>query len=87
MFPILNSGALQFKRRRKWQPAPVLLPEETHGWRGLVACSLWGCKESDMTKQLTYIHTHTHTVQESLINFKISKLFFVFYYNFYIFSL
>ena len=59
MFPILNSGALQFKRRRKWQPAPVLLPEESHGWRGLVGCSLWGCKESDTTKQLTHTHTQS----------------------------
>ena len=39
--------------RRKWQPTPVFLPEESHGWRGLVSYSLWGCKESDTTKQLT----------------------------------
>ena len=41
--------------RREWQPTPVLLPGESHGQRGLVAYSLWGCKESDMTKQLTHI--------------------------------
>ena len=42
--------------RRKWQPTPVFLPGESHGWRGLVGYSLWGCKESDMTKQLTHTH-------------------------------
>ena len=50
-----------FSWRRKRQPAPVFLPEESHGQRGLVDCSLWGCKELDMTKQLTHTHTHTHT--------------------------
>ena len=23
----------------------------------------WGCKESDITEQLTHTHTHTHTLQ------------------------
>ena len=41
-------------RRRKWQPTPVLLLGESHGWRGWAGCSLWGCKESDTTKQLTH---------------------------------
>ena len=27
--------------RRKWQPAPVFLPEESHGERGLVGYSPW----------------------------------------------
>ena len=31
--------------RRKWPPTLVFLPGESHGWRGLVGCSLWGCKE------------------------------------------
>ena len=39
-------------------PTPVLLPAEFHGWRRLVGYSPWGCKESDITKQLT----HTHSV-------------------------
>ena len=47
--------------RRKWQPTPVFLPGESHGRKGLVGYSLWGCKELDMTKQLTHTHTHTHT--------------------------
>ena len=36
--------------RRKWQPTPVFLPEESQGWRSLVGCHLWGHTESDMTE-------------------------------------
>ena len=36
--------------RRKWQPAPVFLPGESHGWRSLEGYSPRGCKESDMTE-------------------------------------
>ena len=37
-----------------------------HGQRSLVSYSSWGCKESDVTEQLSahvhrYTHTHTHT--------------------------
>ena len=39
--------------RRKWQPTPVFLPGESHGWRSLVAYSPWGCKESDMTERFS----------------------------------
>ena len=39
--------------RRKWQCTPVFLPGEFHGWRSLVGYSTWGCKESDVTEQLT----------------------------------
>ena len=38
--------------RRKWQPTPVLLPGESHGWRSLVGYSPWGRKESDTTERL-----------------------------------
>ena len=34
--------------RRKWQLTPVFLPRESHGQRSLV-----GCKELDMTEQLS----------------------------------
>ena len=37
---------------RKWQPTPVLLPGESHGWRSLVGYSPWGRKETDTTKRL-----------------------------------
>ena len=39
--------------RRTWQLTPVFLPGEFHGQRNLVDCSLWDCKELDMTEQLT----------------------------------
>ena len=34
--------------RRKWQPSPIFLPEESHGQR-----SPWGCKVSDTTGRLS----------------------------------
>ena len=40
--------------RRKWQPTPVLLPGKSHGWRSLVAYSLWGRKELDTTERLHF---------------------------------
>ena len=36
--------------RRKWQPTPVFLPEESHGRRSVVGGSPWGRTESDMTE-------------------------------------
>ena len=51
-----------FRQRWKWQPTPVFLPGESHGQQGLVGCSLWGCKESDTTKQLTHTHTGVQQV-------------------------
>ena len=36
--------------RRKWQPTPVFLPEETQGRGNLVGCRLWGRTESDTTE-------------------------------------
>ena len=44
--------------RRKWQPTPVFLPGESHGWRSLVGYSPWSRKESDMTERL---HFHFST--------------------------
>ena len=35
-------------------PTPVCLPGESHGWRSLVGCSLWGHKELEMTEQLHF---------------------------------
>ena len=43
--------------RRKWQPTPVFLPGESHGWRSLVGYSPRGRKGSDMTERL-YLLTH-----------------------------
>ena len=36
--------------RRKWQPTPVFLPEESQGQRNLVGCHLWGRTELDTTE-------------------------------------
>ena len=38
---------------RKWQPTPVFLPGELHEQRNLEGYSPRGCKESDMTEQLS----------------------------------
>ena len=46
-------GSGRFPWRREWLPTPVFLPEEFHGQRSLVGYSAWGCKELDMTEQLT----------------------------------
>ena len=39
-------------KEKEMQPAPVLLPEKSHGQRSLVGYSPWSCKESDVTEQL-----------------------------------
>ena len=36
--------------RRKWQPTPVCLPEESQGRGSLVGCRLWGRTQSDTTE-------------------------------------
>ena len=41
--------------RRKWQPAPLFLPEKSHGQRNMVGYSPWSHKELDTTERL--IHT------------------------------
>ena len=41
--------------RRKWQPTPVFLLGKPHGWRSLAGYRPWGCKQLDMTEQLTHI--------------------------------
>ena len=40
--------------RRKWQPAPVLLPGKSHGKKSLVGYSPWGRKELDATEWLNF---------------------------------
>ena len=50
--------------RRKWQPTPVFLPGESHGWRSLVGYSPSGHKESDTTEWLDF---HFHSLALSLV--------------------
>ena len=42
------------KKRRQWQPIPVLLPGKSHGQRSLVGCSPWDREESDTTERLHF---------------------------------
>ena len=37
-------------QKRQWQPTPVLLAGQSHGWRNLVGCCPWSPGESDMTE-------------------------------------
>ena len=39
--------------RRKWQPTPVILPEKSHGQRGLEDSSPWDHKEADLAVSTT----------------------------------
>ena len=41
---------IPWRRRRVWQPPPVLMPGESHGQRSLAVYSPWGCTESDTTE-------------------------------------
>ena len=43
--------------RRAWQPTPVSLPGESHGWRSLASYSPWGREGSETTERLS-IHTY-----------------------------
>ena len=36
--------------KRKWQPTPVFLPQESQGRGSLMGCCLWGHTESDTTE-------------------------------------
>ena len=45
---------LAIRRRRQWQPTPVLLPGKFHGQRSLVGCSPWGREELDTTERLHF---------------------------------
>ena len=40
--------------RRRWPPTPVFLPGESDGQKSLESYSPWGCKESDMSEQLSF---------------------------------
>ena len=49
-----SSSSRVNKRRRQWQPTPVLLPGKSHWRRSLVGCSPWGLEELDTTEQLHF---------------------------------
>ena len=47
--------------KKQWQPTPVLLPGNSHGWRSLVGYSPWGRKESDTAERL-----HFHALEKEM---------------------
>ena len=53
----------------KWQLAPIFLPGKAREQRSLVDYCPWGCKESDMTEQLS-----THTLRIKKVNVKKSQI-------------
>ena len=71
----LIPGSGRFPWRRKWQPAPVFMPEKSHEQRSLVGYSPWGHKELDTTELLTeqqlsnknqiYINDNSHQAMPS----------------------
>ena len=52
--PAFKPWVGKFPWRRKWQPIPVFLLREFHGWKSLPDYSPWGHKESDTTKWLCF---------------------------------
>ena len=64
---VIKTLCLQFRRlgfnpwvrkmpwRRKWQPSPVFLPGESHGWRSWWARVQWDCRRVHRTERLTLL--------------------------------
>ena len=52
--------------RRERLPTPIFWPGEFYG-----LYSLWGCKESDMTKQLSVSHMHIYVLFHINRNFQV----------------
>ena len=53
---VFHSWVRKISWRRKWQPTPVFLPGESHGWRSPTGFSSWGCTEWDTTEWLSHQH-------------------------------
>ena len=49
-----NAGVRKIPWRREWLPTPAFLPVAFHGQKSLADYSSWGCKELDITEQLTH---------------------------------
>ena len=56
-----NSWVRKIPWRRKWQPAPVVLPGESHGQWSLAGHSPRGHKESDITEHIHQLQGATYT--------------------------
>ena len=55
--------------RRKWQPTPIFLPGESHGWRSLVGYS------PQVAKSRTRLSDFTFTLQQTVIPPTLTSLF------------
>jgi len=65
---VRSLGVGKIPWRRKWQPTPVLLPGESHGWRSLVGYSPQGRKESDTTERIHSVDISLGRLQEFVID-------------------
>ena len=63
---LIFSATILFPWSRKWQPTSVFLPGESHGRKSLAGYSPWGCKESDMTEQLTQPYLDSKPITSTL---------------------
>ena len=43
-------------------PTTIFLPGKFHGWRSLVGCSPWGCKELDTTDRFHFLYLKQSTI-------------------------
>ena len=57
--PGFNPWVGKIPWRRKWHPAPVLLPGKSHGQKILVGYGPWGRKESDSAAWLHFLSAKT----------------------------
>ena len=65
------------------QPTPVFLPGESHEQRSLGGYSSWGCKESDMTEQLsTAQHSAYIYIYKIHVYIKFIDIFFIIHSNY-----
>ena len=55
----INTNMWSLPWRQKWQPTPVFLPGEFHGWKSLVGYSPCDRKELDTTEQMHWLVIHT----------------------------
>ena len=77
-FYTLKPPIYQVSMFLKWQPTPVLLHGEVHGWRNLVGYSQWGHKKSDTTEWL-HFYIFSYSVVPSFSKSQdLTNLYFIF---------
>ena len=62
------------KRLWEWLPTPIFLPGEFQGQRSLSGYHPWGCKELDMTEQITHSLLSNFVDEETEMPRKMSNL-------------